>query len=178
MPLVPANITTYGIDGKALCPAVASKKCRITLTYRGNLDHLSDVTIDVLVIDLHGYDLVLGLPWFNKADPEIDYHCRRLLGLRRRCFGGDSIPAGSSTGASTEEVHTPTTSSLCMLSGRALSELCRADAVETAYLVKIENLATCRGTLCRPREYENAYSSRAPTSFPVAFEHVPLDGVY
>jgi hypothetical protein len=37
---------------------------------------------DVLVVPMTAYDLVLGLPWFQSRNPEIDWSKGQLLGLR------------------------------------------------------------------------------------------------
>jgi hypothetical protein len=37
---------------------------------------------DVLVVPMMAYDLVLGLPWFQSRNPEIDWSKGQLLGLR------------------------------------------------------------------------------------------------
>ena len=44
---------------------------RITVQY---LDYLALVDkSDVLVMPMHAYDLIHGLPWFHKQNPDIDW---------------------------------------------------------------------------------------------------------
>ena len=38
---------------------------------------------DILVVKMTAYDLVLGLPWFQRHGPEIDWAWKRLLSLRK-----------------------------------------------------------------------------------------------
>lgn len=148
---VPADTATLGVDGRTVCTAQASRKCRVTLSYTGHLAHLSHISIDALVVDVHEYDLVLGLPWLMVENPEIDYGNRRLVGLkrhRRQWEPNVPVPADGSAGASPEGADVSTTARICMLSASQMQTLLtsREEAVEMVYLVKVEKLAICRGT--------------------------------
>ena len=77
---------------------------------------------------MEAYDVILGMPWFAAEDPEIDWRSRRLLGLGRH------------RGASSAS-NPPTTAGISMMSTRSIHELLyQQEAVEMAYLVKIEHL--------------------------------------
>jgi len=56
-----------------------SRKMTISCQY---LEHLAPVDEpDVLVVPMTAYDLVLGLPWFQSWNPEINWSKGQLLGL-------------------------------------------------------------------------------------------------
>jgi len=47
------------------------------------MEHLSPVQeLEVLVVPMWAYDLVLGLPWFQSRNPDVDWQRGRLLALR------------------------------------------------------------------------------------------------
>jgi len=47
------------------------------------MEHLSPVQeSEVLVVPMRAYDLVLGLPWFQYRNPDVDWQSGRLLALR------------------------------------------------------------------------------------------------
>jgi hypothetical protein len=47
------------------------------------MDHLSPIQeAEVLVVPMRTYDLVLGLPWFQSRNPDIDWQSGQLLALR------------------------------------------------------------------------------------------------
>jgi hypothetical protein len=47
------------------------------------MDHLSPVReSEVLVVPIQAYNLVLGLPWFQSRNPDIDWQSGRLLALQ------------------------------------------------------------------------------------------------
>jgi len=75
-----AHITTLSLDGGVMQHAKDSRKTRITIQY---LDYLAPVNeSDMLVVPMRAYDLALGLPWFHKSNPDIDWAHRRLTPLR------------------------------------------------------------------------------------------------
>jgi hypothetical protein len=75
-----AHITTLGLNGGVMQHAKDSRKTRITVQY---LDYLPPVDeSDVLVVPIRAYNLLLGLPWFQKRNPDIDWAHRRLTSLR------------------------------------------------------------------------------------------------
>jgi hypothetical protein len=46
-------------------------------------EHLSPVqAAEVLVVPMRAYDLVLGLPWFQSRNPDVNWQSGRLLALR------------------------------------------------------------------------------------------------
>jgi hypothetical protein len=76
----PAYITTRGLDGKILARARDSQKLSLRMQY---LSHLAPVEEpEVLVVDMSAYDLVLGIPWFERHNPDIDWVKKRLMTLR------------------------------------------------------------------------------------------------
>ena len=76
----PAYIATLGLDGKILEHARDSRRVTMRMQY---LPHLAPVDeSDALVVKMTAYDLVLGLPWFERHEPEIDWARKRLLSLR------------------------------------------------------------------------------------------------
>ena len=76
----PAYITTRGLDGKILTRARDSQKLSLKMQY---LSHLAPVEeSEVLVVDMLAYDLVLGIPWFERHNPDIDWVGKRLMTLR------------------------------------------------------------------------------------------------
>jgi len=81
-----AHITTLILDGGVTQHPKASRKTRITMQY---LDYLAPVNeSDVLVVPMHAYDLVLGLPWCHKRNPDIDWAHLRLTTLRSPSASG------------------------------------------------------------------------------------------
>ena len=80
LPSEPAHITTLGLDSRVMMSAKDSRKTTISCQY---FEHLAQVDEpDVLVVPMTAYDLVLGLPWFQSRNPEIDWSKGQLLGLR------------------------------------------------------------------------------------------------
>ena len=91
----PAYITTRGLDGKILARARDSQKLSLKMQY---LDHLAPVEEpEVLVVDMSAYDLVLGIPWFERHNPDIDWLKKRLMALRN--------PIGSSVSKSVSSIY-------------------------------------------------------------------------
>jgi len=75
-----AHITTLGLNRRVMQHAKDSRKTWITVQY---LNYLTPVDeSDELVVRMRTYDLVLGLPWFQKYTPDIDWAHRRLTSLR------------------------------------------------------------------------------------------------
>jgi hypothetical protein len=77
---VPAYTTTRGLDGKILAHARNSRKLSLDLQYLPELALMQES--DVLVVKMTSYDLVLGLPWFERYNPDIDWTRKRLINLR------------------------------------------------------------------------------------------------
>jgi len=66
-----AHIITLAMTGGVMQHAKDSRKTRITVQC---VDCLAPVDrSDVLVVPMRAYDLVLGLPWFPKQNPDIDW---------------------------------------------------------------------------------------------------------
>jgi len=56
------------------------------------LDYVAPVDeTDVLVVPMRVYDLVLGLPWFQKRNPDIDWAHRRLTSLQSPSVSGVEV---------------------------------------------------------------------------------------
>ena len=127
-----ANTATYGVNGKTLCEAEASRQCDVIVAYKEELNHVSPHQITALVVEMETYDVILGMPWFETENPEIDWRNRRLLGLGRHQTANSAS-------------NSRTTASISMLSTRSMQELLSSEeAVEMAYLVKIEHLTDGR----------------------------------
>jgi hypothetical protein len=77
---VPAYTTTRGLDGKILAHARDSRKLSLDFQYLPELALMQES--DVLVVKMTAYDLVLGLPWFERHNPDIDWTRKRLINLR------------------------------------------------------------------------------------------------
>ena len=76
----PAYITTIGLKGHVMAHASESRKTMFTVQY---MEHLSLVQeSEVLVVPMRAYDLVLGLPWYQSRNPDIDWQSGRHLALR------------------------------------------------------------------------------------------------
>jgi hypothetical protein len=76
----PAYMTTVGLNGQVMAHGSDSGKTAFTVQY---MEHLSPVQESgVLVVPMRAYDLVLGLPWFNSRNPDVDWQSGRLLALR------------------------------------------------------------------------------------------------
>ena len=90
----PAYITTRGLDGTIMARAKDSRKLSLELQY---MPHLAPVDEpDFLVVKMKPYDLVLGLPWFAKHGPEIDWVQKRLISLRNaESLDLRKVPTGS-----------------------------------------------------------------------------------
>ena len=74
-----AHIPTFGLNRGVMQHAKDSRNTRITVQC---LDYLAPVDeSDMLVVPMHAYDLVLGLPWFHKRNPYIDWAHSRLTCL-------------------------------------------------------------------------------------------------
>jgi len=75
----PAYISTLGLNGPVMAHACASQKTTFTVQY---MEHLSPVQeSEVLVVRTWDYDLVLGFPWFQSRNPDVDWQSGRLLPL-------------------------------------------------------------------------------------------------
>jgi len=76
----PAYVTTRGLNGHVMAHVSESRKTTFTVQY---MEHLSPVQeSEVLVVPMRAYDLVLGLPWFQSRNPDVDWQSGRLLALR------------------------------------------------------------------------------------------------
>jgi hypothetical protein len=85
----PAYVTTIGLNGQVTAHASKSRKTAFTVPY---MEHLSpDQEAEVLVVPMQAYDLVLGLPWFQSRNPDVDWQSGRNLALRTR--GGAEVVA-------------------------------------------------------------------------------------
>jgi hypothetical protein len=85
----PAYVMTLGLNGQVMAHASDSRKTAFTVQY---MEHLSPVQeAEVLVVPMRAYDLVLGLPWFQSRNPDVDWQSGRLLALRTS--GGAEVVA-------------------------------------------------------------------------------------
>jgi hypothetical protein len=76
----PAYVTTLGLKGHVMAHASDSRKTTFAVQY---IEHLSPVQqSEVPVVPMRAYDLVLGFPWFQARNPDVDWQSGRLLALR------------------------------------------------------------------------------------------------
>jgi len=76
----PAYVMTLGLNGQVMAHASESRKTTFTVPY---MEHLSPVQeSEVLVVPMQAYDLVLGLPWFQSRNLDVNWQSGRLLALR------------------------------------------------------------------------------------------------
>ena len=87
----PAYVTTHGLDGTIMARAKDSRKLSLKLQY---LPHLPVNEPDFLVVKMRPYDLVLGLPWFAKHGPDIDWVKKRQISLRN-AVAGEEVGVGT-----------------------------------------------------------------------------------
>ena len=72
LPAIPAGITTLAIDGNVLVGKDASAKTDLDVLYEGYAAPVVETEV-LIVPNLAAYELVLGLPWFRRHRPEIDW---------------------------------------------------------------------------------------------------------
>ena len=85
----PADVTTLGLNGHVKAHASESRETTFTVQY---MEHLSPVKeSEVIVVPMRAYDLVLGLPWFQSRNPDVDWQSGRLLAFRTT--GGAEVVA-------------------------------------------------------------------------------------
>jgi len=76
----PAYVTTLGLNGEVMAHASESQRMAFTVQY---IEHLSPVQeSEVLVVPMRAYDFVLGLPWFQSRNPDVDWQRGRFLALQ------------------------------------------------------------------------------------------------
>jgi hypothetical protein len=75
-----AFTTTRSLDSRILASMQNSQKLLLRLQYLPQLAPVDES--DVLVVKMTSYDLVLGIPWFEKNNPDIDWSRKRLIALR------------------------------------------------------------------------------------------------
>jgi len=76
----PPYVTTPGLNGHRMAHTSESRNTTFTVQY---MEHLSPVQeSEVLVVPMRAYNLVLGLPWFQSRNPDVDWQCGRRLALR------------------------------------------------------------------------------------------------
>jgi len=76
----PAYVTTLGLNGQVMDHPRDSRRTAFTVQY---MEHLSPVReSEVLVVPMQANDLVLGLPWFQSRNLDVDWQRGRLLALR------------------------------------------------------------------------------------------------
>ena len=82
LPTLPAGVTTLAIDGNVLVGKDASTMTDLGVLYEGYAAPVTETEV-LVVPNLAAYDLVLGLPWFRRHRPEIDWSkgvVKRLCG--------------------------------------------------------------------------------------------------
>jgi hypothetical protein len=76
----PAYVTTLGLNGHVMAHASESRKTMFTVQYMEQLSPVQES--EVLIVPMRAYDLVLGLPWFQSRNPDVDWQSGRLFALR------------------------------------------------------------------------------------------------
>jgi hypothetical protein len=76
-----AHTTTYGLDRNVMSHANDSRKTRSSVSYFEYEQPVDES--EVLIVRVTAYDLVLGLPWSEARNPEIDWEAGKLLFLQR-----------------------------------------------------------------------------------------------
>jgi len=67
----PAYVTTLCLNGHVMAHPSESRKTTFMVQY---MEHLSLVQeSEVLVVPMRAYDLVLGLPWLQSRNPDVDW---------------------------------------------------------------------------------------------------------
>ena len=143
-----AYITTFGLGGAIIAHARDSRRVRTTMRY---IPHLAPVDeSDILVVNMTAYNLVLGLPWFQRHGPEIDWARKRLLSLRKeaashpigviatspdQCDSGTT--AGSHVTDGTRFVKADAPISIEMLSATSFEKLLAGPEISTNFAVRI-----------------------------------------
>jgi len=85
----PAYIMTPGLNDQVMTHPSDSQKTAFTVQY---IKHLSPVQqSDVLVVPMRAYHLVLGLPWFQSRNTDVDWQSGRHL--PERTPGGADVLA-------------------------------------------------------------------------------------
>ena len=143
-----AYITTLGLGGAILAHARDSRLVHTTMRYFPHLVPVDES--DVLVVNMTVYDLVLGLPWFQRHGPEIDWSRKRLLSLRKaaashpigviatspeQCESGTT--AGSHVTDGTRFVKAEAQNSIKMLSATSFEKLLAGPEVSTTFAVRL-----------------------------------------
>jgi hypothetical protein len=76
----PAYVPTLGLNSQVMAHASHSQKMAFTFQY---MEHLSLVRESkVLVVLMQAQNLVLGFPWFQSRNPNVNWQCGRLLARR------------------------------------------------------------------------------------------------
>jgi hypothetical protein len=143
-----AHITTLSLDGGVMQHATNSRKTRITMEY---LDYLAPVNdSDVLVVPMRAYDLVLGLPWFHKRNPDIDWTHRRVTALRSPSASGveEMTPMTTAVASNVSDAENDKLlgrgPSIQTLGATAFDNLLASDKVIAAFALRI---GECTGLL-------------------------------
>ena len=146
----PTFITTLGLGGAILAHARDSRRVRTTMRY---FPHLAPVDeLDVLVVNMKAYDLVLGLPWFQRHGPEIDWARKRLLSLRKaaashpigmiatspdQCNSGTTAGSHVTDGTRFVKADAPIRISIEMLSATSFEKLLAGREVSTTCAIRL-----------------------------------------
>jgi hypothetical protein len=85
----PAYLTTRGLNGKVMAHASDSHNTALMVLYMEPLTPVRES--EVLVVPMQAYDMVLGLPWFQSRNPDVDWQRGQLLALRT--LGGAEVVA-------------------------------------------------------------------------------------
>jgi hypothetical protein len=76
----PASLKTSGLTSHGMAHASESRNTTFMVQYMEHFSLLQET--ELLVVPIRAYELVLGLPWFQSRDPDVDWQNGRLLALR------------------------------------------------------------------------------------------------
>jgi hypothetical protein len=69
-----------GLDGHLMAHTSERRKTVFMVQY---MEHLSPILeLEVVVVAMWAHHLVLGLPWFQSRDPDVNWQHGRLFALR------------------------------------------------------------------------------------------------
>jgi hypothetical protein len=174
LPHEAAHTTTLGLIGHVIEHARDSRKTIISAQY---FDHLAPVDEpEVPVVPITAYDLVLGLPWFQARNPEIDWSRNRLLSLR--------TPYGlGSHGTEDSQLGKPERNGVSIetLSATAFGDLLASEEITRSFALSIEDCIGLLGATVEwtheKGEYPRILDDRAGAAAVVAAEEEPNSGI-
>ena len=141
LPSEPPYNSSLGLDSRVMMSAKDSRKTTMWCQY---FEHLAPVDkLDVLVVPMTAYDIILGLPWFESRNPEIDWSKGQLLGLQTPVGNSrnqqtiTSLPQGDGS-AEHSVCKPPPTVNIQVLGATTFDDLLASNEVTTAFAIRID----------------------------------------